>query len=427
MMSSPIRSTFTTSRKLEYFSEGELSKQTGHSRKEWPRVVLRELIDNALDACDEMGIAPNVLVRCDATSIEVSDNAGGIPVETVQRMLEFDSRTSSRAIYVAPDRGAQGNALKTLVGIAHVINGRLSIDSRQIRHSISIDFDVIRQEPVICHDTSPSARTTGTSVRLEWPASDSDHWPGDFTSDSSYESHLWWQLFGFAAINPHLTICLDWCGTTSFEHVASDLQWKKWKPSQPTSAYWYQVDDLVRLAAAYVQSNPDILIRDFLALFDGLSRTAKRKAVLDETGLQRARLRDLLSPDVDTPKWTAVLRSMQNNAQLVKPRSLGIIGREHLTQMLRKYGGADSIRYRKVEGDRAGVPYVLEAAFARLKGLTRAKFVTGANFSAGINDLFARSRGWIDDLDNTDPVLIFTHIVSPRLSFSDRGKGALLL
>ena len=33
----------------------------------------------------------------------------------------------------------------------------------------------------------------------------------------------------------------------------------------------------------------------------------------------------------------------------------------------------------------------------------------------------------IDDLSDDDPVLIFTHIVCPRLNFADRGKGALLL
>ena len=94
------RSTFTTSRQLDFFSEDELSKQTGHDRDEWPRVVLKELIDNSLDACDEKGISPVIDVRCDATSIEVSDNGCGIPAGTVAQMLDFNSRTSSRADYV---------------------------------------------------------------------------------------------------------------------------------------------------------------------------------------------------------------------------------------------------------------------------------------------------------------------------------------
>lgn len=95
--------------------------------------------------------------------------------------------------------------------------------------------------------------------------------------------------------------------------------------------------------------------------------------------------------------------------------------------MLTRYGGADSFRYRKIEGVNQQLPYVIEMGFARLSGLNGTKFVSGANFSAGINDLFERTRGWIDDLSDDDPVVIFTHIACPKLAFADRGKGVLLL
>lgn len=423
----PVRTTFTTSRQLDFFSEDELSKQTGHDRDEWPRVVLKELLDNSLDACDEHGIAPDISVRCDATSIEVSDNGCGIPADTVAQMLDFNSRTSSRADYVAPDRGAQGNALKTLTGIAHVLGGKLSIQSHGVLHSISIDVDALRQIPVVSHQQSESDRTSGTVVRLEWPETESGDWPmGDEESDQE-SVKIWWQMFGFAAVNPHLTICLNWFGDDSFEHIASDLVGKKWKPSQATSAHWYKQEQLIRLAAAYISAGQDMLVREFIALFDGLSRTAKRKAVLDVAGLQRAKLSDLMTPDDKFEKLSALLSAMQSNSSPVKPKALGIIGREHFTQMLKVYGNPDSIQYKKSEGFNDGLPYVLEMGFARLSGLEDTQFVSGANFSAGINDLFARTRGWIDDLSDDDPVLIFTHIVCPRLNFADRGKGALLL
>ena len=46
------RQTFRTSRLLEYFSQKELTLQTGHEPDRWPEVVVKELIDNSLDACD---------------------------------------------------------------------------------------------------------------------------------------------------------------------------------------------------------------------------------------------------------------------------------------------------------------------------------------------------------------------------------------
>jgi hypothetical protein len=43
------RTTFKTSRLAEFCSEKELINQTGHDVELWPLVVLKELMDNALD------------------------------------------------------------------------------------------------------------------------------------------------------------------------------------------------------------------------------------------------------------------------------------------------------------------------------------------------------------------------------------------
>ena len=40
------RQHFTTSRMMEFFSEKELTAQTGHRRDDWGAVVLKEAIDN---------------------------------------------------------------------------------------------------------------------------------------------------------------------------------------------------------------------------------------------------------------------------------------------------------------------------------------------------------------------------------------------
>jgi hypothetical protein len=54
------RHVFKTSRLAEFSSEKELVNQTGHAVEDWPHVVLKELVDNALDACEETGLAPVV-------------------------------------------------------------------------------------------------------------------------------------------------------------------------------------------------------------------------------------------------------------------------------------------------------------------------------------------------------------------------------
>lgn len=412
---------------MEFFSERELTKQTGHCREQWARVILKELIDNSLDACEESRIAPEIAVQCDKTFIEVADNGLGIPVDTVVKMLDFTSRTSSRSAYVAPDRGSQGNALKTLTGIAYVTGGKLRIESLGVTHSIEVNLNVIRQEPEIDHQMSKSERTVGTVVRLEWPDRESVGWPIGSECFDDERHEIWWQILGFAAVNPHLTIRLEWYGETEISHIASNPGWEKWTPSLATPAHWYEYRQFLGLVAAHVNSGRDMLVRDFIALFDGLARTAKRKAVLDAVGLHRVKISDLLSPAVNENKISELLESMKSHSKAVNPKALGIIGRDHLAKLFQHYGGADSFRYKKNEGLINGIPYVVECAFARLNGMNEVRFVTGANFSSGINDLFARCRGMLDDLSDDDPVLIFTHIAGPKLNFADRGKSLLQL
>ena len=101
------RATFAVSRELDYLSEAELAKQCGHARYDWPLVILKELIDDGLDACEEQGIAPKITATVTEDYIEVADNGSGIPVDTVDRLLDFSVRVSSRASYVGPTREAR--------------------------------------------------------------------------------------------------------------------------------------------------------------------------------------------------------------------------------------------------------------------------------------------------------------------------------
>jgi DNA topoisomerase VI subunit B len=63
------RTTFRTSRLLEFCSRKGLVAQTGHEPDAWPLVVLKELVDNALDACEEAGVTPEVRIKLTHSSI----------------------------------------------------------------------------------------------------------------------------------------------------------------------------------------------------------------------------------------------------------------------------------------------------------------------------------------------------------------------
>ena len=115
------RKTFQTRRALDFCNEKGLITETGHQPEVWPLVVVKELIDNALDAAEEASTPPNIEIKVDDIGITVTDNGLGIPTKTVKGILDYSIRVSSREAYVSPDRGAQGNALKTLIAMPFVL------------------------------------------------------------------------------------------------------------------------------------------------------------------------------------------------------------------------------------------------------------------------------------------------------------------
>jgi DNA topoisomerase VI subunit B len=149
--------------------------QTGHPVDQWPLVVQKELFDNAVDAVEEAGVAPKIAVAAQTVptaSITVSDNGPGIAAATVKALLDFSVRVSSREAYASPTRGAQGNALKTLVAMPFALDGsegETIIEARGVRHRIRFLVDRIRQVPKIEHSEEVSDVRNGTSVTIKWP------------------------------------------------------------------------------------------------------------------------------------------------------------------------------------------------------------------------------------------------------------------
>jgi hypothetical protein len=164
---------FKTSRLLDFFSKKELTAQTGHEEADWPLVVLKELVDNPIDACEEKGMRPEIRVRVDEEGITVADNGPGIPPETVAGIVDFGVRVSSREAYVSPTRGTQGNALKTIVAMPLVLDsreGRVTITTEKVRHDITVRVNTIEQEPIIDHrETTGRFVKSGTVVKVHWP------------------------------------------------------------------------------------------------------------------------------------------------------------------------------------------------------------------------------------------------------------------
>ena len=447
------RRHFSTSRLLDFLSRKELIAQTGHQVREWPLVCLKELLDNSLDACEEAGIAPKISIDVDDTTMTVSDNGPGIPASVIESVLDFAVRVSSREAYVSPSRGAQGNALKTLVAMPFVLTGGGSVfvESLGVRHEIKISVDRIRQVPKIDHVQTKSDVTIGTKITIEWPKKacliENDENANSYKSGegrnekaclilSASKSRFLQMAEDYCWLNPHLTLSIHW-GDDNISVQASNLTWSKWLPSMPTDSHWYSNEEFERLIAANI-CHEDRLVREFVSEFRGLSGTAKQKQVLESVGLARTKLSELVVDGAINNKVVGkLLAAMQSASTPVKPAMLGVLGEEHL---LNRCGamGADpaSFNYKKVL-NAEGLPWVLETCFAYCPNEDRPRrIITGVNWSPGIVNPFRQLGSLGKSLDSIlenqrigrdEPVVFVLHIACPKVSYADRGKSSIIV
>ncbi|PWT73230.1 MAG: hypothetical protein C5B46_05670 [Proteobacteria bacterium] len=445
------RVAFKVSRLMEFCSERELQNQTGHGLYDWPLVVGKEIADNALDAAEEAEAAPDITIIVDQGTIIIQDNAGGIAAETIDSILDYSIRVSSREAYVLPTRGAQGNALKTILAMGYVLDRKLGsnadaagvtiIESRGLKHLIEFRVDHINNQPKIAHTTTPSSINVGTKLTIKWPPKDELLGYAENRFKRLIEAYVWF--------NPHLTLRAVWFGQEFINVKATNPNWEKWRPRNPTSPHWYDESRLQRYLAAHVARDRDLgqhrTVREFIAEFRGLSGTAVQRKILAEVGCSHQSLAQFFGVDrVNRTGIAKLLVAMRAHSKPVAPKHLGIIGGEHLKrQFLAAGGNSDTFNYQcRKEVNSDGIPYIVEFAFGlHQSGLSERfgverKFVTGANWSGAINNPFRTFGKTGEGLESTlanvrananQPVICALHLACAHIQYADRGKSSIIL
>ena len=445
------RTIFETSRASEYFDAGELQAQTGQARDRFAAVILKELVDNALDACETAGLAPCITIdvteAAGALQIAVADNGIGISAETVERITNFQTRTSDKAAYKAPTRGAQGNALKTVLGIPCALgqSSPVLIEAHGVRHAVTAWLDP-GGELRLDHQATPMPTSCGTRISATVPATGQEFWPTRWAR-------------AFALVNPHASVRIRGFVLES-KHAHSAPReiedsyqpsimfpgnWRKFLPTDLTSPWWYDGAALKRLVFAHIgaarRGARDLTLRDFVRQFRGLSGTAKAKLVCDHLPAI-GRLTDF---DATPDEIARLLDVMQAQTQAPAPSVLGLIGEEHLRGCLDASYGVKRWWYRKTSGAMNGIPHVFEVAIASTARM--GDLYTAVNYSPTFDDPFAQTiltcpefaaygignflrhahASPIPDYDDPTqtPTAAVVHLVCPALEFLDRGKTRL--
>jgi hypothetical protein len=438
------------SRTAEYFDLRELETMTGQQRENFAAVVLKELADNGLDAAESVKAAPQLDVRVKLTRrflfLAVRDFGPGIPVDTVKRILNFQTRTSDKIAYRSPTRGAQGNALKTIFGIPVALGCPLPvvIEARGVRHVIRLSIDPAGEVRL---DRQPQEVPPGPGTLMIVPL--------PIEAAEGFRP-VWW-CRAFSLFNPHAMVRIrkqDRRGEHANQRVAvrgnsyhpavsfPGNGWRKFLPTDKTSPWWYTADALKKLIFLHINAarngEEDLPLRKFVRQFRGLTGTAEAKRVCDEF----PNLSHLSDFEEREDRVSDLLNAMRAEAKAPSDGVLGLIGKDPIRQRFEQWYGVKRLWYHKVDGIVDGVPFVFEAAVAETErpgqlfhGVNfsptfedplASRLLRGAKFLAtGINGFLEAGHAYPLSRSTKVNLAAVAHLIWPAPLFLDKGKTRL--
>jgi len=201
----------TTSSTAEYFSKN--LQQVGFSSQiKATLTTLKEAVDNALDACEENGILPEVSVvidklgsgsikNSDQVRIRVEDNGPGIDADDVPKVFG-EYLASSKFGRGRCSRGQQGigiSAATTWAQLTSATGAKIITKTKAMRKAVSavVEVDIKHNKGLLKNkETIDWDRPHGTSVEFVF----------DGRVQLNGEAGLLSYLNGTTLVNPHLTL-----------------------------------------------------------------------------------------------------------------------------------------------------------------------------------------------------------------------------
>lgn len=435
---------------FEYVRLDGLQKLTSVSAHDWDLYILKELVDNALDADEAAGLSPSIHVVMSygglGLSIQVR-NSSAFPLHAVPELFNFTRRSSVKDLYRLPTRGSQGNALKTLLGIPYALQYRffedyepevkpLTISTRDEAATLWLDIDELNETLSLRFEKEAATPLTlGTSVTVnlfqfiqQKPRTSAD-------LDRVARAYALW--------NPHASFKFEFVireALYTFESTGDMTLQRKKEVQSPAPIGWYTFDRFKELQIAYLkytarQELPDPSLDEMAGLF-GMSAYPTGAWPGGATPLG-AFLRSGDGSQINK-HWRILYDTLQAAPNAVT-RQLDKLGE---AAMRRLCGGEEDsfFAYRCHESLSGHQPYILEAAFSgRSQG--ERLILTGINQSPAYYDPFLITRFQLQEdqepvrgldqlLDRleigaTPSVTLAVHLTSPAIEYSNYGKSTV--
>lgn len=442
-------------RSYDYLTLRGLSTITGNRAEELDICLLKELVDNALDALEELdpkgGDVDIVFTTEDEMmQIKVTDNGPGLDLDKLSKITDFNRFYSSKYFFKIPKRGALGNAFKVLLGSHYAIASEMGqepmkhpiqVRSQDMLHSIGISLD---SQEVAARISSVSEPFLGTEVAVNLHVFD-EFWG-------------WNQIYidmvmGYALFNPQTSFKLELIHPQAnegslvreFPAVGNPVNQFRGKPS----IHWLSLSEFRELVNALENESiirgGEQLIDRLVERIKGFSSPDKRAQVLDSVGLDKhAPLSNLQDDD---KLLVQLFKSLLENSARPKPNILTRIGEKQMLDRLEEvYGEPVGYKYKHVKGDAGtgdvSLPYLIEVMVVVIKSriFEERKVIVGINRSPCLANPFSRTLlkwkkgkeeaeihglyGMLDKchVKEEDPVLVIIHLSSPSVSYINYGK-----
>jgi len=393
--------------------------------------TVKEAIDNALDACEEAGILPDIYLGIfradnDLFKVVVEDNGPGIVPENVPFVFG-KLLYGSRFHQIRQSRGQQGIGISAAVLYAQLTSGRPTLvisrcgsDHPAYLFRVMIKTEINEPDILESRETSWD-RLHGTRIEIE------------FKSSLTAKKRLIDYLRYTSVVNPHARLKVEIDGESILFDRASE------EPIIPPEAilphpHGIEIGELKRIISTHDEPLASFLVSNF-------SRVGEKTAFefLDIAGIEKTRAADSL-----TPKELSGLHSAMQKVKVPPPpaaRCLSPIGEALIRQGLEKEFQFDfcSARTRPASVYH-GHPFIVEAAIGyggRLESDGNARIMRFANrvplmyqqgacaITGSIGDVNWRSYGISQSGLPTGPVLILIHIASTNVPFTSESKDAI--
>lgn len=455
---------FSFNREFDFVRLEGLRKATGQPAHDWDLYIIKELIDNALDADENLWREnpdqfPRLriqikykkvpAIKSQELLVEVS-NRSIFPVEKINDIFDTQWYTSRKAFFKGLTRGVLGNALKTLLGIPYALRERLASDWNPALNPMSIVCQGRRYFPrYLVNSTHQTIEFECKQKEIQYQkykegtsiAVGVDHFSQEILRTLDQLKELAKQ---YHICNPHVQfewsvklLGQEWTET----HQANQSWQNKFQGIAPIQ--WYSLTAFQDLLGALHRKSEinELLVKDISQYF-ALSDQQIEKISPD---LRRKEFKTL---DLDSSIITDLYQNLCQNSLPFNSRKLGSVGKEHSQIILKRYFDLpleskvfyDSITDTKKE---PSIPFVIEAAIAPLvqdnqRDVQRLIW-TAINFTPTYTDPFSRQwlnapvqpnqsvmglRGILDayELRENTPLVLFVHLICPNIEHNDFSK-----